>query len=226
MTEKDGWIKAPIWDEWLTLTRLQWSGRIAFQAEVERWHSPYISGKDGISVRISDCGAKYTTSLKNHLETIEDHTHFCALILNRSYSLLESHSKLATYIVENGNWSAYKSGVTEDEQDEVDKIELKGGIKSWANDLLRGTGQSWSQVYGGRKGLVEVSIVRNALAHGYSKVTPHLLARAAASGCSIPFAVGEPISIDFALLHEYRGRMRSFCRIISDGVVLKYRGRL
>ena len=224
MTEKNDWIKAPIWDEWRELTRLQWSGRIAFQAEAERWHSPYIAGKESMSVRISDCGARYMTSLENHLRTIKDHTHFCSLILNRSYSLVESHSKLATYIVENGNWGAYKSGVTEEEQDEVDAIELRGGIKSWASDLLRKTDQSWSQVYKGRKGLVEVSIVRNALTHGYSRVTPHLAARAAADGCSLPFAVGAPISVDFALLHEYRGRMKSFCRIVSDGVVRKHRG--
>jgi hypothetical protein len=162
--------------------------------------------------------------LKNHLNTISDTSVFCEIIFLRSCSLLESHGKLIEYIVQHQNWAALNDGISEAEQDDVDKIVLSGGVSTWADRLMKGTGQPWSRVYKGKKGIIEVSVMRNALMHGYAGATQHLLDRASHSGCSLPFELGEPLRIDFSLLHEYRGRIRSFCRAIGDGVVRKSRG--
>lgn len=70
------WVKAPMWEEWLALTRLQWSGRIAFENEVERWATPRFSGKEAVCVVIDDCGGRYEASLASHLAALGDHRLF------------------------------------------------------------------------------------------------------------------------------------------------------
>lgn len=217
--EKDGWVKAPIWDEWLALTRLQWSGRIAFEVEAARWASPYLHGVDAVSVKISDGGGHYETSLENHLKALEDQRLFLSLILTRSYSLLESHAKLAEFIIRTERWGMLEEGVSGDDQDEIDSIELQGGIEVWSQKLMDRVGQDWGAVFKGKAGLIEVSIVRNALIHGCSRASSRLVENAVRRGCSLPFSAGDEVVVDFPLVHEYRGRIKSFCRIIGDGII-------
>jgi len=221
---QDGWVSAPMWREWKKLTRLQWSGRIAFNTEVGRWSNTFIKDHDKLTISTSEAGGKYELPLDGHLETLRDETAFCGLILARSYSLLENHSKLIKYVAQNELWSVVGCEISEEQQDLVDAIELGGGIEVWSAHIMDLVKQDWEQVYGGKAGLVEISIVRNSLLHGYLCASPYLLDKARKRGCVLPFGVGEQISIDFATLHEYRGRIRSFCRAISDGVVHLARG--
>lgn len=220
----EGWTTAPMWEEWRDLTRLQWSGRIAFETELDKWKSPYITDKDGISVVISDCGGDYKTSLENHLATLANNDLFCSLIFLRSYALMENHAKLIKFIVERKSWELLKRQPSDREKDEIDELRLSGGIENWADELIVQTGQDWSAVYRGKAGLVEMSLVRNALMHGYSRASSYLLDQAARRGGGFPFTEGEAVRVSFSLLHEYRGRVRSFCRIIGDGVVHYHRG--
>ena len=71
---------------------------------------------------------------------------------------------------------------------------------------------------------MELAIVRNFIAHGYSRVSAEMISYAQARGASLPYGIGDPAVVSFALLHEYRGRIRSFCRILGDGVVHLARG--
>lgn len=220
----ENWISAPVWDEWRDLTRLQWSGRIAFEAEQTRWRNEGRMESGDISVSIEDCGGSYETSLENHMKTIENTSLFCSLIFLRSYALMESHAKLTMFIVDNGRWDLLAREPSELEKETIGTIHLAGGIEQWANALVAKCGQDWADVYGGKAGLVEMSVIRNAMMHGYCHVSAHLLEKAARRGCGLPYEVGDPVRVDFCRLHEYRGRIRSFCRVTADGVVHFHRG--
>lgn len=220
-----GWIKAPIWDDWLALTRLQWSGRIAFDAERKLRGSQLDSATPNLKlVKILDCGAKYETSVENHVSTISDYTLFCSLILLRSYSLVESHCKLINFIVSEKRWDILEIGIEDSEREQIESSELRGGVEAWSGSLMSSAGQSWADVYGGKVGLIEVSILRNILAHGRSRFTSDILNNAENRGCRLPFKAGSKIEITFCQLHEYRGRMKSLCRILGDGVIHLHRG--
>lgn len=220
----DGWSTAPMWGEWLKLTRLQWSGRVAFESEIDKWSNRFIVGKENVSINIKDCGGNYETRLENHITALSDTSLFCSLIFLRSYALMENHCKLIKFIVDNKMWNAIKEGVSEDERDLIDSIELKNGIEIWATDLIEQTGQSWDRVYQGKVGLVEVSVIRNALMHGYTNASKHLIKKAKNRNSTIPFDEGDTLNLNFETLHEYRGRIRSLCRILGDGVVHFDRG--
>jgi len=220
----ENWLTAPIWQEWRQLTRLQWSGRIAFQSEIEKWNSPFIKNRENIKLLISDCGAEFEANLDDHLLTIGDTDVFCSLILLRSVGLMENQSKYVRYIVSNNRFDLLDNSLNEDLWNSILSERLDGGIEAWSEHLMQSVHQDWNQVYSGKSGLVEVSIVRNALAHGYLTATKYLCDTAEARGAKLPFSVGERIGLSFALLHEYRGRIRSFCRIIMDGLVHMHRG--
>lgn len=115
-------------------------------------------------------------------------------------------------------------GLSQDELYAIDEKKLEGGVEAWSEKVMQSTGQNWTQVYGGKAGLIEISVIRNALTHGYARASKSLIDLAAKRGCEIPFAEDQDIKIGFDLLHEYRGRLRSFCRIIGDGAFHLERG--
>lgn len=213
-----------MWREWLRLTRLQWSGRIAFETELRRWNDPYLTGGERLSVRISDCGGEYETSLENHLAALKDISEYCALILVKSWALLEGHAKLVFYLEQEGRLGDLFDLRQETDIAAADDHILGGGIDAWGSDLLRRLGQGWDNVFGGQAGLVEVSLVRNALAHGRHQATEKLIESARARGAELPYEVGDEIVLDFQSLHNYRGRIRSYCRIVCDGALHLSRG--
>lgn len=218
------WVKAPMWEEWLALTRLQWSGRIAFENEVERWANRRFSGKEAVSVVIDDCGGRYEASLASHVATLGDHRLFCGLILLRSWALLESHARLVGHIARTRDWAGASGGFDRDRLDAIYGEKLQGGPVAWLNATMDAVQQPWAAVYGGQAGLVEIALLRNAIAHGHRTVTARLMTEMA--GASIPYSatIGAPLAIDFAALHEYRGRIRSWCRVTWDGIVHAARG--
>lgn len=225
MTDSD-WIAAPFWKDWLALTRLQWGARIAFDTECERWGDRTKIGKSAQKVTAECHGGTYETSLANHIAAISDPHLLWSLILLKSYALLESHAKLTRHMIDTSQWDLFTRDLGDHDMDTIDAIRLQGGIESWGTTLLRDVGQSWDMVYGAQTGLVEISLMRNALMHGYRRTSQHLVDSFAKRGCVCPKPLGAPVQVDFGELHEYRGRIRSFCRIISDGVVHTHRGTI
>ncbi|MEL3889249.1 hypothetical protein V6B08_03205 [Ferrovibrio sp. MS7] len=218
----DTWLSAPIWREWAALTRLQWGGRIAFREEVARAERMMAGGETSIAE--ADSGGEYTTSLLRHREAMADTDLFWTLIFLRSFALLETHAKLVSHIVETRRWDLLSGKLSEAELQHVNSRRLEGGIDAWMTQVLRGCGQDWSMVYQGVAGMVEVAQVRNAIAHGVLHCTETQREKARRLAYGWPFEVGEPLQISFGLLHEYRGRIRSTCRITCDGIYHMYRG--
>ena len=211
------WTKAQIWDDWGAITRLLWSGRIAFEAEARRWENSHISDPNSVSVRFSDAGGEYVTSLENHLDAIGPRSYFCTVILVQSYALLERHAKGVQYASKLRDWSILFDVATESTLEEISRSRLNGGIESWGSHLLELVRQDWNSVYKGRSGLVEISEIRNAVAHRHEVTTSYHIENAKRRGTCFPFKEGQRIEISFDQLHEYRGRIRSICRVLTDG---------
>lgn len=132
---------------------------------------------------------------------------------------MESHCKLIRFIIDNNKWSLIGVGPSDEEKDLIDSIELQNGIENWAQKLIDDTKQDWDMVYWGKSGLIEISVIRNALMHGYTYASNYLINKAKNRGCKLPYSEGDKLQVDFEQLHEYRGRIRSLCRILGDGVI-------
>jgi len=96
---------APIWPQWLALTRLLFSGQIAFSSEIARWASTEFDDEHGVRLRDRSLGTKYRVTLDQHLTALRDLSTFYGVLLLKGYSLMESHGKYIKYIMDNANYT-------------------------------------------------------------------------------------------------------------------------
>ena len=213
-----------MWHEWRRLTRLLGSARLAFNTEVEKCEAVYVGTSNSEHVlTLEEAGSIYETNLHDHITTLKDTDILYQMALIKSYDLMELHAKMVRYISENKKWHLLSGNLSTEEQKELETMRLEGGIEAWSQKLMRYLFQDWSRVYKGQTGLIEIAKVRNLLVHGYTHVPAMAVREAQAQEIPFPFAPEQRIAIDFPCLHEYRGRIRSFCRILGDGVVHLHR---
>lgn len=110
------------------------------------------------------------------------------------------------------------SGNTSNVQELIEKFTRKySGIDVWGTKTIHFANRRWSDVSGGMKGLVEVSIIRNAIAHGKPIITTSMENRAKDHHLQLPWALGDEVKLNIKILEEYRSRLRSFSRVIATG---------
>lgn len=181
-----------IWDEWKRITRFFESSRIAFAREDLLWSSLEVKEKKNLSLVTTEGQSTYSVALQDHLKAIRSHDVLFSLILGSTYALAESYSRL-------------KLGLRDDQ-------DLTGGIESWGKKLLDATGHDWSSVLGGLAGIIEVSAVRNAYAHGARAVNQKMVNRFTAHSLPCPWPLGEELSLTYELVEIYRARIKSLMR--------------
>jgi hypothetical protein len=181
-----------IWDEWKRITRFLESSRIAFGREELLWSSLEVKEKKEVSLVTTEGPSTYSVALSDHLKALRNHDVLFSLVLGATYALAESYGRL-------------KLGLGDDE-------DLTGGIESWGKKLLDATGHDWSKVLGGLAGIVEVSAVRNAYAHGARSVNQKMVNRFTAHGLVCPWSLGDEVSLTYELVEIYRARIKSLMR--------------
>lgn len=92
------------------------------------------------------------------------------------------------------------------------ETDVLGQIESWGQSLLSLASHDWSNVTGGKAGVVEVAIYRNALAHGAVVFEPRHINRLANVPHVPAWKVGDPIVMDYELLKTCRSRLKSLMR--------------
>lgn len=178
-----------IFDEWGELTKVFFSTRIAIDREAALWRSVEIARRDDVTLEVIRGQRTYAVDLNDHVRVLSDEHPLCALVLSLSYALLEAHAR-----------------------DRLNTAKLEGGIEGWAKKLLDAHGRDWADVFGGKQGLVEVAVVRNALAHG-ATITQEIHQRFADDGGVCPWPVGMVIRLDFETTNVFRDRLRSLIRV-------------
>jgi hypothetical protein len=185
-----------IWNEWKRVTRFLESSRIAFDREAMLWASLEVKDRKSLSLVTRNGLSKYSIELSEHLKALATHDVLFSLVLGSTYALAESYGRL-------------KLCLSDDE-------DLSGGIESWGKRLLDATGQDWTKVLGGLAGIVEVSAVRNAYAHGARTVNQRMLNRFTSLGHAAPWALGDEIQLTYELVETYRARIKSFMRFSNN----------
>jgi hypothetical protein len=143
-----------------------------------------------IKVHVNDDKSYYAVTLEQHCQAVNDDWLLLGLVLVASYALAESAAS--------------------------EKLGLKnmtdvGGVETWGQRLLDGAGSKWSDVKDGKKGAVEVAVVRNVIAHGdrtYSKTAVNRLSAAGITNIK----VGDPVALTHSVLKDHRARLKSLLR--------------
>lgn len=180
-----------VFDEWGELTKVFFSTKIAIDREAALWNSVEIAKREDVGLEAVRGERKYSVHLIDHVRVLSDDHSLCALVLSLSYALLEAHAR-----------------------EQLNTPELKGGIEAWAKQLLDAHGRDWAVVFGGKQGLVEVAVVRNALAHA-ACVTQDIHDRFVNNGLDCPWDLGTSLRLNFETTNIYRDRMRSLLRLTS-----------
>ena len=218
---ESGWIELPFWEEWGAITRIHGSAMVAFD------HSMLVMQRQivaEVELVHSESGSAFKTLAVDHLSRITHGNDLHKMALLRYYSAFETFVRFAEFVTTTGNFDFVSRPLAISEIEMIESHLLKGGVEAWADVSIRKLKQNWVDVYGGKAGLVEVSLLRNAIAHGVRSMNQSMLDAAVARSAALPFQAGQAITISFELLNEYRGRLRSFCRVLSDGLVHTAKG--
>jgi hypothetical protein len=178
-----------LWSEWGRLTRFLESARIALARESRLWQTLELQNAADAKVRVDAAGAAYEVTLDQHRAALGDDWLLFAQVLIYSYALAESAA-------------ADKLGFPQVPD---------GGIEVWGRQLLTVAGNAWADVKDGQAGCVEVAVVRNIIAHGDQVYSPASINRLAAAGIAGK-QPGYPVLLDYAILREYRARLKSLLR--------------
>jgi len=180
-----------MWSEWKRTTRFVSSVRLALARETQLWSSLELE-EDSPAVIDTTLGtSQYRVNLDAHLNAIKDEHLLCAMALLYSYAVAEAAV-------------AEKLGR---ETDALGQVEARG------RELLVAATRDWADVLDGKTGIVEVAVVRNALAHGCSTYEQRHHNRVASAGHAPTWNVGDPIILTFETLKSYRSRLKSLVRM-------------
>ena len=179
---------ADLWEEWKRITRFLESGRVAFARERELWASLAISEPDKIEIVIPP--GRYQVHLPEHLEALADDETLHAAVLLHSYALTESAA-------------ADRLG--------IDSRNL-GQVEDWGWRLLDANGRTvWPEQVGGKVGVVEVAVVRNAFAHSNRVLDQTSFKRLESAGGSSR-SVGSLITLTYTELVDYHIKLKALLR--------------
>jgi hypothetical protein len=179
-----------LWSAWADLTRFLESASLAFARERALWESLELANRDKAKIAVQTGGrGLYKVRLDQHAQAVSDPITLYASVLIHCHALMDSAA-------------ADAMGVNR----------LSGGIEAWGTEFLKRNGRAWADVRDGLPGAVEVSVVRNAFAHGHREFGSTEVARLAQAGAP-PRAAGDPVSLTYENLLLYRGRMQSLLNV-------------
>lgn len=208
----------PVWTRWKELTQFLALSDHVLISQQEQWRALPIPDKQNIKILRQDGPYKFETDGATYEAILSDRHVLASVVLLNSYALVESAVR-QVYGILVADAAATTPLLTQIRANTISIGDLlkNGGIETWGTQVLADLGRNWSYVETQKAGLVEVAIVRNAIAHGEADVTQSMINRAGASGASLPWLVGSPVRLDIALLKEYRHRLRSFARVVEHG---------
>ncbi|MFQ2287400.1 hypothetical protein [Aeromonas dhakensis] len=208
----------PVWTSWKELTQFLALSDHVLISQHEQWRQLPIPNKPTIKILRQDGPYKFETDGETYEKILADRHVLASVVLLNSYALVESAVR-QIYELLISDLSVNTPLLTQIRaaQTSITDTVKNGGIEAWGTRILTDLGRDWSYVETGKTGLVEVAIVRNAIAHGEANVNQSMVNRVNAVGGNLPWNIGSPIRLDIARVKEYRHRLRSFARVVEHG---------
>ena len=178
------------YEEWERLTRFLESARLAFTREQQLWQTLGIREADRVSIAAPAAhGREYEVPLPLHLDALGNTQMLHASVLIHSYALAESAAARKL---------------------EADQRRFTG-IEDWGGRLLAAVARDWTAVKGGLRGIVEVAVLRNELAHGSHTIDATAAKRLLAAGVANR-PEKSAVSLSYQDLNVFRARLLSLLK--------------
>jgi hypothetical protein len=209
-----------IWDEWKSWTRFQALIDYSLETSATLWQGLPVKDRDQVTIQRTLGQSRFACPGNQFLPMLQDRHTISSLLVLSSYALIEGHiEEVLDYMVTAGVVGIQIVDDVRAGTQTAKTFIASGGIETWGTSLLLQLGRDWGNVHDGCGGIVEVAIVRNALAHGARTVTQSMINRVQQNGGALPWAIGAPIRLDLSLVRTYRDRLRSFARVIGFSAV-------
>lgn len=208
----------PVWTKWKELTQFLALSDHVLLSQQEQWRALPLANKDDAKIIRQDGPYTFETDGKTYDAVLTDRHVLCSVVLLNSYALIETIARqiydilVADTAVNTPLVVSFRANT-----DSIHQVIKTGGLEVWGTTLLQDLGRNWTPVETNQAGLVEVAVVRNAIAHGETHVTNSMINRVKASNGTLPWPLGSEIRLDIPRIKEYRHRLRSFARVIEHG---------
>lgn len=209
------WVRFKIWNHWKSVSRVFGCALMAMRAEVE--HARYDSKSDE-PIAFESGKSTFEVKKTEYIITLKSPQLFCGMVLQAYCGLIEEHARdvlreLHRIGVDVSTLLDAKNPTFEEK---IDHFPPPNGIEDWGTKILALVNRSWDDVQPGKAKIVEVIVVRNALAHGTPEVTKRMLSRLGNVGGSLPWKEGSKIKLNYDSVKDYRDHLRSFARVLCD----------
>jgi len=209
------WHRFKIWNHWKAVSRVFGCVLMAMTSEAKRLRT---AGTAEEKLRFKSGLSEFEVTNAEYGRTLRSPHVFCGMVLQAYCALIEEHARdiLRELHRVGVDVSALIDANHVSFEENVEHFPPPNGIEDWGARLLALVNRSWDDVGPGRAKVVEVIVVRNALAHGTPEVTRRMLNRLENVGGSLPWHEGSEIKLTYDSVKDYRDHLRSFARVLSD----------
>lgn len=188
---------------------------MAMNTEAKR---PIPAGKSEEKIGFTSGESEFEVAKSEYVSTLRSPHLFCGMVLQAYCGLIEEHARDVLRELDRigVDVSTLLDARYPSLEESIDHFPPPNGIEDWGTKILAIVNRSWDDVTPGRAKIVEVIVVRNALAHGTPEVTRRMLNRLENVGGTIPWKEGSKIKLNYDSVKDYRDHLRSFARVLSD----------
>jgi len=212
-----------MWDRWRDLTRFRLASEMAlssYKAYVNDFpvtssatltvHDPsgdsgFKCGLDDFKLVLNDNEVLYRTVFPSYVALTED------LARELVERLVTDKGTLRTSFI---NMPA-----AGDLSEAAERYVSITAVEVWGEAILKAGARDWTDVEGGKQGVVEAITVRNLCAHGIPVFNRTAVNRiVSATGGNVAIKEGDSIRLDKKQFTTYVATLRAFARTLADGV--------
>lgn len=218
-----GWVRYSMWDRWRDLTRFRLAAEMALASYKTYVNDFPVTSPAALTVHDPSGDSQFKCQLDDFKLVLNDDEVLYRTIFPSYVALTEDLARelvehLVTYKgTSRTTFAAMRA--TGDLTEDVERYVSAAPVEAWGQAILKAGARDWSDVKGGKRGVVEAITVRNLCAHGIPVFNQKAVSRIeAAAGCSISLKEGEPIRLEKKKFETYTATLRAFARTLADGV--------
>jgi hypothetical protein len=214
------WTRFPVWDKWRDLTRFWIAAETAISAERSRWESLPIRSDSEITIIDRTGVTEFSCNLDEYKTTLNNDHQLYSMLLSSYIGLVEEHGRnLVAHALSASNRPASdfpgldaRLPTNEAAEHYIRCVP----VEAWGQAYLGLGLKDWTNLAGGKYGLVEAFVIRNLVSHGLSSISQTAFNRLSACGeNAIGWSVGDQVIMDRTKFRHLQWNLRDFARAVA-----------
>lgn len=218
-----GWVRYSMWDRWRDLTRFRLASEMALAAYKTYVNDFPVTSPAVLTVHDPSGDSQFKCGLDDFKTVLNDEEALYRTIFPSYVALTEDLARelVERLVTDKGTPRSTFANMpaTGDLADAAERYVSITAVEVWGEAILKAGARGWSDVDGGKPGVVEAITVRNLCAHGIPVFNRTAVNRiTVAAGGAVTIKEGDPIRLDKKRFTDYTATLRAFARTLADGV--------